>query len=80
MINGLVKNSTVVLDSLFFWVISMNRRGLRFIRPKENPDEEELLLNQEDLDKKDLLKNNLKKTYEVQKGAAEGKSICNLKL
>lgn len=75
-----MKNPTVDLDALFFWTITMNNRALAFLRRKEDENEDELLNDQKKLKKKDLLKYNMGKTYEVQKGAAEGKSICTLKI
>lgn len=72
---GLSENETVNMEALFLWIKNANQRGLKAIKPK-SMDAENEIVPEIQTTSEELRRYNMKKTFEIQEGAANGKSIC----
>ena len=77
LVVGFKNNRTFTQESLFLWVIASNKRAIDSISPKTTEADSEMIPDRK-LDVLELRRNNMKRTFEIQEGAAEGTSICKL--
>ena len=75
LIQGFKHNLTFTQESLFLWVITTNKRAIQSLNPKTFEADSEMIPERK-MNVHELKRNNMKRTYEIQEGAAEGKSIC----
>ena len=70
-----MKNETITREALFIWTKKTNQRGLSALKTTSTDATNEMVPEQK-MTPDERKRNNLKKTFEIQEGAAEGKSIC----
>lgn len=72
---GLHKNETVTREALFLWTITVNKRAIRALTKQATEAESDIIPDKKMIPE-ELKRHNKKKTYKIQEGAAQGKSIC----
>lgn len=77
LVLGLHKNTTVTRESLFLWMITVNKRAIKAITKPANEADSDIIPDK-DMIPEELKRNNKEKTFKIQEGAAEGKSICKI--
>jgi hypothetical protein len=75
IVNGLMLNGTLSTETIVIFVNSHNKKALRFLK-EDKPTEDMDIMPGMDLEDTETRASKLLKTYKVQEGAAQGKSIC----
>lgn len=76
IVNGLMLNDTLSTESIVIFVNSHNRKALKHLKEDKPADGVEIMPGM-DLEATESRASKLNKTFKVQEGAAQGKSICN---
>jgi hypothetical protein len=77
MIIGFSKNPTITKDALFLWTIATNKRAITALIPKTTEADQDMIPEKK-MTPAELKRFNMDKTYKIQQGAAEGKSIFKI--
>lgn len=79
IVNGLMLNDTLSTESIVIFVNGHNKKALRHLK-EDKPSEGVEIIPGMDLETTETRGSKLHKTFKVQEGAAQGKSICKLEL
>lgn len=77
MILGFSKNPTITKDALFLWTIATNKRAITALIPKTTEADSDMIPEKK-MNPIELKRFNMDRTYRIQKGAAQGKSIFKI--
>lgn len=75
IVNGLMLNDTLSTETIVIFVNSHNKKALRFLKEDKRTEDMDIMPGM-DLEETETRASKLQKTFKVQEGAAQGKSIC----